>query len=230
MLIQGQVGPTSTQSVTPGATPPVRMGQLGDVIVSELHGRFYEQTYRGAVFSGGIASLTSISNATFTSATTGATATPILGLHNPTGSTVNCVVLQATLAITLTALQATGAGPYVWMTSPNTATLSAGVSTPFNRKTLTPFGSQAQYFNGGALTGFSGTLAARFGSSLGGGAHYNASLLGTAVGFMPPLQGFTENLDGSIIVPPGYVLALMATTTPVAHSAVSNIMWEEVPL
>ena len=47
---------------------------------------------------------------------------------------------------------------------------------------------------------------------------------------MPPLQGFTENFDGSLIIPPGYVLALMATTTPVAHSAVSNILWEEVPL
>jgi len=230
MLIQGQVGPTSTQSVAPGSTPPVRQGQLGDVIVSELHGRFYEQTYRGALFSGGIAAVTSISAATFTSATTGATATPILGLHNPTGSTVNCVVLQATLAITLTALQATGAGPYVWMTAPNTATLSVGVSTPFNRKTLTSFGSQAQYFNGGALTGLNGTLVSRFGSGLSGGAAYNASLLGTAVGFQPVLQAFTENLDGSIIVPPGYVLALMATTTPVAHSAVSNILWEEVPL
>lgn len=230
MLIQGQVGPSSVQSAAPGTNPTMRMGQLGDVIVSELHGRFYEQAYRGALFSGGISSLTSISNATFTSATTGATATPILGIHNPVGSTVNCVVLQANLAVTLTALQATGAGGYVWMTGQNTALTISGVAAGFNRRTFTTSGGQGQYFTGSAITNFTGTLVSRFGSSLGGGAHYNASLLGTAVGFMPQLQGFTENLDGSIIVPPGYVLALMATTTPVAHSAVSNILWEEVPL
>ena len=66
MLIQGQVGPTSTQSAAPGSTPTMRMGQLGDVVVSELHGRFYEQTYRGSLFSGGISALTSISAATIT--------------------------------------------------------------------------------------------------------------------------------------------------------------------
>lgn len=230
MLIQGQVGPLSTQSASPGATPPVRQGQLGDVIVSELHGRFYEQAYRGALFSGGISALTSISNATFTSATTGATATPILGIHNPVGSTVNCVVLQATLAVTLTALQATGAGPYVWMTGQNTALTIAGTAAGFNRRAFNTAGSQGQYFTGSAITNFSGTLVPRFASGLSGGAAYNASLLGTAAGFQPVLQAFTENLDGSIIVPPGYVLALMATTTPVAHSAVSNILWEEVPL
>ena len=32
------------------------------------------------------------------------------------------------------------------------------------------------------------------------------------------------------IAPPGGVLALLATTTPVAHSASSGLVWEEVPL
>ena len=230
MLIQGQVGPTSTQSVQPGSNPTVRMGQLGDVIVSELHGRFYEQNYRGGLFSGGISALTSISAATFTTATTGATATPILGIHNPVGSTVNCVVLQATLGITITAATSTGAGPFVWMTGQNTALNIAGVASGFNRKTLQAAGAQAQYFTGAAITNFTGTLAARFGSSLGGGSSTNASFVGTAAGPAAQLAAFTENLDGSIIVPPGFVLALMATTTPVAHSAVSNILWEEVPI
>ena len=52
MLIQGQVGPSSAQSVQPGATPPVRLGQLGDTIVSELHGRYYEATYRKTMYTG----------------------------------------------------------------------------------------------------------------------------------------------------------------------------------
>ena len=39
MIIQGQVGPAAVQSIQPGTTPAVRLGQLGDVVVSELHGR-----------------------------------------------------------------------------------------------------------------------------------------------------------------------------------------------
>jgi hypothetical protein len=30
-----------------------RAGQLGDVIVSELHGRYYKTNYRGAAYFGG---------------------------------------------------------------------------------------------------------------------------------------------------------------------------------
>ena len=40
MLIQGSVGQPSTTSIPAGTTPTMRQGQLGDVIVSELHGRF----------------------------------------------------------------------------------------------------------------------------------------------------------------------------------------------
>ena len=225
MLIQGQVGPVSGLD---GSQVTLRQGRTGELIVSELHGRFYEQAYRATLFSGGMTT-TAINNATFTSATTGATATPIAGLWNPLSSPVNLVVLQATLSVTLSALQATGAGPFVWMASTSNGAITTGAA-PYNRKTLTATGSFARNMAGVALTGMTGTLAIVGGSALGGGAGYNASLLGTAAGFMPQLAGFTENLDGSIIVPPGGVLALMATTTPVAHSAASSILWEEVPI
>ena len=47
MLIQNQVGPVATTtSIAPGVQSPARAGQLGDTIVSELHGRYYETTYR----------------------------------------------------------------------------------------------------------------------------------------------------------------------------------------
>jgi hypothetical protein len=84
--------------------------------------------------------------------------------------------------------------------------------------------------SGVALTGLSGTIATAFGSALGGGSYSNAALLGTAAGFQTILNGFVENFDGSLIVPPGGVIALMATTTPVAHSATSALVWEEVPI
>ena len=44
MLIQGQVGQPGVRSITPGANPVIRQGQQSDIIVSELHGRYYETT------------------------------------------------------------------------------------------------------------------------------------------------------------------------------------------
>ena len=62
MLIQGQVGPSTPQSVAPGTPVAVRQGQLGDVVVSELHGRYYEQAYRKNLFAGAIAGSTGVIN------------------------------------------------------------------------------------------------------------------------------------------------------------------------
>ena len=94
MQIQGIVGQPSAQSIGPGNTPTIRSGQLGDVIVSELHGRFYETAYRGNMyFIGHGAPLALTSN----TATTSNTTTPILGIWNPPTSTVNAVILQMAL-------------------------------------------------------------------------------------------------------------------------------------
>lgn len=225
--VSGQVG---EQIVGPGVTTqPLRQGKLADVIVSELQGRFYEQALSGRLFSGGM-TLTAINNATFTTATTGVTATPVLGLWNPANSTINCVLLQAALAAIITAATATGPGGFTWMYALNQSAISTGGS-PFNRKTLqSPGGSIAKTFMASpALTGLTGTLAVLEGSELMVGAAANFSEVGTAVGFIPAGAGAVENFDGSLILPPGGLLALMANTTPVAHSASGRLLWAEVP-
>jgi hypothetical protein len=207
-----------------------RAGRQGETMVSELHGRFYEQTLRGNIYSGGMTAVTSINAATFTTATTGATATPIVGLWNPTSSGVNCVVLQASLGVSITAATNTGAGGFVWMVSTGNSAITTG-NAPINRRALIATGSLSKVFGGAALTGMTGTLAAIAGSALNGGSGANFSFVGTAVGqaTMAPTAS-VENFDGSLIIPPGGVLALMCTTTPVAHSAVSGMLWEEVPV
>ena len=237
MILQTQTGPISTTtSIGPGTPAPFRGGNLGDLIVSELHGRFYEQVYRSNVYSGGMA-LTSISNATFTSATggsgtlgTAATGTPVIGLYNPlANSGVNAVILQATLGVALTALTATGAGGFVWYVYAGNGGVSTG-TTPVNRKTLAASGSLCKVLAGVALTGLSNVGVLLGTSALNGGPIYNVSEVATASGFHTLAQSYTENLDGSIILPPGGILALYATTTPVALSAVSSLTWEEVPV
>ena len=224
---QGVVGPVIAGD---GAIPPggLRIGRLGDAIVSELHGRFYEQNYRGNLFAAGLTTVLSIAAATFAIATTGATATPILGVYNPPGSGKNLVILQAALNLIVTAATCTGPGPLYWMVSTgNTAPITTA-ATPWNRSTLTQTGSVAKNVSGVALTGMTGTLAVLFGSALGTGPNANFSFVGTAVGAMPSGNSSVENFDGSLIVPPGAVLALMAGGTPVAIAAGGVLLWEEV--
>lgn len=221
----GQVGPVVAGD---GTFPPFRQGRSGECVVTELHGRFYEQAFREALFSGGM-TLTSISAATFTTATLGATCTPIVGVWNPGTSTKNLVILQATLNAIITAATNTGPGGFVWAVSTGNNAISTG-NNPLNRKTLAKSGSVAKDMSGVALTGLTNNLVLGPGSALGGGSSANFSFVGTAAGQATANVGAVENLDGSIMVPPGGVLALLATTTAVAHSAVSGLLWEEVPV
>lgn len=224
---QGQVG---EQLNGDGASPlpGYRQGRQGDIIVSELHGRFYEQNFRKRMYSAGLP-LTAITNATFTVATLGAACTPILGLYNPTTSGVNVIIAQAVLSAIITALQATGAAPYLWAVSAGNNAINVGAA-PVNRATLLSVGAMAKNVSGLALTGLTNNLVVLGASALGGGPEYNAALLGTATGFMTPHAATCENLDGSFIVPPGGVLALLAAQTPVAVSAAGMLVFEEVPV
>jgi hypothetical protein len=217
------------QVAAPGTLVAARGGNAGEMIVQELHGRFYEQTYRGNVYSGGMG-LTSISNVTYTTGTLGATVTPIAGVYNPIGSQVNLVILQVTLGLTITAATKTGGGPFAWATSITTVPVSTGAN-PLNRKTLQAAGSAAKDLTNTAPTGLSPNLTVRFGSALFGGSSGAYSQVDGTIAAPSNFQiSSVENFDGSFIVPPGGVIALLATTTPVAHSAVSSIIWEEVPV
>ncbi len=223
--IETVVGP---RNVADGALPTARSARTGELVVADAHGRFYEQNSRGNVYSDGIG-LTAINNATYTTGTLGATCTPIAGIWNPTSNTVNLVVLRAVLGITLTALAATGGGPYVWALSTGNGAISTG-NAPLNRKSLAAAGSAAKGMSNVALTGLTNNLVVKFGSSLFGGSAESVSFTATAVAMQTIQASSVEQFDGDLIVPPGAVLALLATTTPVAHSAVSAIVWEEVPV
>jgi hypothetical protein len=222
---RGRVGP---DTLGDGAEAKIRQGRNAEQVVQDLHGRFYEQTFRANVYCGGMG-LTAINAATFTSATLDATETPIAGVWNPSASQVNLVIIEATLGLTMTALAATGGGPYVWATSTGNGVITTGAQ-PFNRKTLLRAGSSARDMTGLALTGLTTNMIVRFGSSLFGGSAENAAFTATAVAMQTQQQAAKEYFNGSLIVPPGGVLALLATTTPVAHSAVSALVWEEVPI
>jgi hypothetical protein len=210
-----------------GSFKPRTAGISGGLRIIDAHARFFDSTIAGRRYMTG-ASITSINAVTFTSATTGATATPIIGIWNPLNSQKYCIIEQAQLAVVMTALAATGPGGFVWMTSVGNAGITTGL-VPTNAGTFLAGGSVAKGFAGAALTGMTGTLVVLRGSGFGGGSAENVAFTATAAGMQTQQVTQVENIDGSIVVFPGGVLALMATTTPVAHSVVAGLTWEEVP-
>lgn len=225
MIAEGRVGP---RVLNDGTEDKLRLDRVGGLVVTPAHATLQETALRGNLYSGGM-TLTSISSALFTTATLDATAKPIVGLWNPLASGVNLVVLQVKLQITLTALQNTGPGAFMWATSTNNGALTLG-STPLNRKTLTASGSMAKELSGIVLTGLTNSLVVREAAGVAGGNINNIATLDTAAGFSTLITPSIEYVDGGLIVPPGGVLALLAVTTPVAHSAATGIVWEEVPV
>lgn len=212
MLIQGQVGAPQAQSIPAGTTPPVRQGQLGDVIVSELHGRYYETNYRGALFSTFINALTLAStHATPIAAGTG---TPIIGIFNPAGSGKNLSLVRVQQATT----SGTPGGPLLWNTIPNPQNISATFTAPFSNFNLAQQGSVARIFNNTALTGSTAGVAFR---TAGGMA---------AVAATGAILTYSEEYAGDILVVPGTMIALATTAAGTSHVISVFAEWEEIPI
>lgn len=206
MLIQTQVGPIATiGSLPPGVQAPLRSGQLGDVVVSELHGRYYEQAYRRNVFyaANQAAQATSVALAT---AYTG------IMLSNPIGNPFNLVILKigAALSVAPAAISAIGL-----MTGFN-----SGVNVT-HTVALTP-GSQ-----------FVGVGAAPTGKVDSSATLPTAPLLTTLFmgGFtaaaLPPSPNALFDMEGSIVLPPGAYAGIYTLT---AVTGLFSVMWEEVPI
>ena len=219
--IVGQPNAASANAIMNG-----RAGQLGDAIVSELHGRFYETNYRGNMFFGGHGSLIALSANTITLT---ATTTPILGLWNPSNNTSNLVLAQANLTVVANNLTS-GAGPgvFLWALSNGNGAITTGANA-YNAKTLLQSGSNSKVFAGSvALTGLTNNLVAVRGAAFSSPGGLTYTTLGSTA--LLPSYGGTENFDGSLIIPPGAVLALINTTSSTVFSASGSLVWEEVPV
>lgn len=221
MINEFVVGPTVNAD---GVTCNARGGRTGEAIMSELHGRFFEQAFRGALFS--IGSSTTALSANTISLT--ATTTPIVGVYNPITSGVNLVILQAGLQQSVLTASSVAPGSLVWAGSIGNSAISTG-SAPFNRKTMASAGSQAKGFPGGvALTGLTNNLVIFEGADL----HPGLALTTATVAATTPQYASiaVQNFDGSLIVPPGGVLALLNTVSTTTVSVASRLLWEEVPI
>lgn len=207
---------------------PLTAGFDGFQRNSDAHGRFLDAALNGGLFSTGM-NLTSINNATFTTATLGATCTPIVGVWNPLNSGKILAILQARVQLIATAVTTfTGPGVLMWAVAVNQSAISTGL-TPFNRYSLAQSGSIAKGFANTALTGLSGNLTVMEASGLTSFSNNFSNAL-TAAGQATPCPAGIDHVDGAILLMPGSVLALLGSSTPVSVSAGSSLLWEEIPL
>lgn len=213
---QVAVGPqTNPDSATPVTA---RGGRMGDQIVSELHGKYYEQNSRGNVYKGLSASA---GIALIVPATTGGHPT----LWNPTGSGVNASIIRLSLSYVSGANAPTA---IEWA-----ATLNAGsnVGTGSPIATFTTVNPSAGLVGGSvnnkvrwAPTTNTFTAAPVFYEPTGIGLDTMAAASTNAP--------FTINVDydGMLGLAPGTALSLCtqaATTTALFQVMV---VWEEVPI
>jgi hypothetical protein len=189
--------------------------------VNELMPRLAPLTQAGAMFSNGCSANALSANTITLTATT----TPILGVWNPSNSGVNAVTVQAALQTIITSATAVGQGTYVWASSTgNTSATPPGVA-PFNRATMGSTGSAVKGLSFQALTNLTNNLVIFEGADFGG-----LSFTITANGSAGNAGEGTQNFDGSLIVPPGGVLALLNTTSTTTVSVAGRLLWAEVPL
>ena len=203
MQVQSTVAAgASNASQAPGTIAQLRGGQLGDTIVSELQGRYYEQTYRKNKFSW------SNTAAVAPSATFAGTA-PTTVLYNPPGSTVNLSLIKVAAVFA-----AAPAGAVV-----------VGLVAGFNAAVPTGItaGAPLSNFVGGAA-GQGKTASA---ITLGTAPALVLPLLAVeAASSITPAPAFVD-VAGSIVIPPGGYVAISANA---AASIIGSFEWDEVPL
>lgn len=212
MLLQNIVGQPSAGSNN--ALLSGRAGQLGDAIVSELHGRYYETTYRGNSFL-----LSVPTAAAVTAYAGGAGGTPMLALFNPTGSGRNAVVNKVSIGNVAAASAAGMVSFGLWFGT--TAAITQAT-------TITPWSMSTQLQSGSVMTGFR-NVALTSGSAANNvipvASYYWATAAGAAL-----VTGGPVDLEGSVIIPPGSYIALGGSAALTSATWIGSIQWEEVPV
>jgi hypothetical protein len=206
MLSQGQAGAVTVADGNQGA---LRIGRSGEQIVSELHGRYYETTFRRAMF--GAANQTGV-------ATTVGLATTYTGLvlSNPVGSAVNLVICKVSASFPVAVAAAVTVGLMVGYSGTNVTH-------------TTPSTTLRNNFIGGAnpvgLVDTAATLP------VAPTLHKVMGTIGTAaITAMAIEPAIAEDFEGSIILPPGGFAAIYTSAASGALGFLGSIKWEEVAI
>jgi hypothetical protein len=213
MRIQGTVGPiTSAVSLGQGTKDiDLRLGNMGEAIVSELHARYYEATYRRTVFSAANTAAVATVALTTTASYTG------LYLGNNNGNTVNLVLLKASYATSVAVPTAGFVALETGYIASANITVGGAITIANN---FIGLGASGQAVAGAGSATLPIAPAARLFLS-------NANTAATTAGNVAAPQ--VVDLEGSIILPPGAFIAFATFATNTAAWWFS-MAWEEVPI
>lgn len=206
MVFQQQVGPSNGAD---GAYLNLRSGKAGDLIESQLHARYYEQTYRKNMF---FAATQSGQTSTVGLATT------YVGLvvSNPVGNLVNLAINKVSFGWTVIAAAVDTVGIAIGFNASTNVTHTTPVTAGGIGSTI--------YGVGPAPTAKADTSA-----TLPTAPVYYAFLGNTPTAITNPNGGVID-LEGSLLIPPGgYVLTATTAASPTS-AFLASIQWEEIPL
>lgn len=220
MFLTGLVSDPSVAGSADGSFPTVNLGRAQEVLMAELHGKYFTQNYRGNIYYGS----TSTTGVVIPIATTKA---PVYTIWNPAGSGKLCVPIVTLITYNATTgvlggliwTATTGAGGAVGATAP-IVTFSAPAA-PISGNLGAGKVSQMKFANDTSTVSI--TAAGSFFRDTGitVTAHTAAGDLG--------LQIARDDWDGTGIIPPGNAIHLMGTTAVALTVAVTTV-WAEVPL
>lgn len=206
MDVEGQVGPGMYAD---GVTQPFRIGKLGDGIANSLHGPYYEQTYRGNVFSYCSQAAAALSVFPAIGPTAGQ-----LVLSNNNGSGKNLVILGV------------GVGTTSAATTTSVIGLVGGWSAT-NVVHTTPVSPVSNFIGQPAGVAKIDT-AATLPTTVPAGPTMLLPILSQGISAINPNMSFVD-IGGSIILPPGG-FATFQTVGATPATAICAISWEEVAI
>jgi hypothetical protein len=188
-----------------------RIGQQGDQIVSELHGRYYEQSIRKNTFF-------ALSKARATSL--GATSQVGLIVYNPPDSGVNLSLTKWTAAIVATSAALTGLvlGIGYQPTTPTSVTVADATGQTFGVM------QSPTVFNVGKARAYA--IATLLFAPLDAWLLMHNTAAINTVG----VDVASGDLEGMFTIPPGGLATIQALGAAAAASGVTcSLAWEEVP-
>lgn len=197
--LTGQVG---QQQLTNGSQAPVRLGASGEVVVQNLHGRYYEQVVRGNVYGASNQAAQAVSVALATTYTG-------LCLSNPLGSGKNLVLLSAGYALSVAPVAIAS----IHLIGSSSASTNVTHTTP-----VTPVSM---------LLGNTNTPAAKVDreATIPTPIYLMSLMGGFTAGALPASPNALFDIAGQIVITPGGFVAIGALT---AVTGFGSFVWEEV--
>ncbi len=207
MPIQSQVGPQGPSA--PGTSFQPRLGPTAELVESQMYGKYYEATRLGLVFTAAQA-VTGVALLTATSTTVS------YCLFNPPASGKRAIIIKAVFGY-VSGTSVAGCICYA-VNAASANTVVAGVALTINNNLQFGPASAMQAFGTTATLSAAATLLrpSRVSQVVGAQTSTNA----------PWVQD--EDLDGSIVLPPGGALSVGGNIALVSVYCVS-LTWIEIP-